>query len=307
MADYQFCYPRAVSFRTNSQPAKYRTIAFVGAGALATSMARSLAMHGYQIREFVLRTADKKIKPTAALRTLAGGLNARLSTFDDCNLDADIVWMAVPDDVIEDCSKHLAKGRKLSGKVALHSSGALSSEALAAMKKAGAATASLHPMMSFSTANRNPELKGVWFSAEGEPTAVRVAQQIVKSVDGNVLSLKAGQKALYHAFGAMIAPLMVSHLEAAEQMGRRVGLTPKTARAVMKPILEKVVAGFLVGGAQQAFSGPFLRGDVKTVERHLQALRKSDEDVVYRALAKYAIEHIKVENREKLRKLLAKP
>jgi predicted short-subunit dehydrogenase-like oxidoreductase (DUF2520 family) len=76
---------------------------------------------------------------------------------------------------------------------------------------------------------------------------------------------------------------------------------------VMKPILEKVVAGFLVGGAQQAFSGPFLRGDVKTVERHLQALRKSDEDAVYRALAEYAIDHIKVENRKKLRKLLAKP
>jgi predicted short-subunit dehydrogenase-like oxidoreductase (DUF2520 family) len=215
--------------------------------------------------------------------------------------------MAVPDDVIEDCSKRLAKGRKLSGKVALHSSGALSSEALIAMKKAGAATASLHPMMSFSTANRNPELKGVWFSVEGEPTAVRVAQQIVKSVGGNVLPLKAEQKALYHAFGAMIAPLMVSHLEAAEQMSRRVGLTPKTSRAVMKPILENVVAAFLNGGAQHAFSGPFLRGDVKTVERHLQALRKSDEGAAYRALAEYAIDHIKVENREKLRKLLAKP
>jgi predicted short-subunit dehydrogenase-like oxidoreductase (DUF2520 family) len=75
----------------------------------------------------------------------------------------------------------------------------------------------------------------------------------------------------------------------------------------MKPILENVVAAFLSGGAQHAFSGPFLRGDVKTVERHLQALRKSDEGAAYRALAEYAIDHIKVENREKLRKLLAKP
>ena len=162
-------------------------------------------------------------------------------------------------------------------------------------------------MMSFSAVNRNPDLRGVWFSLEGEPTAIRVAQEIVKNVGGNVLPLKAQQKALYHAFGAMIAPLLVSHLEAAEQMGRRVGLTPKTARAVMKPIIEKVVAGFLDHGAQHAFSGPFLRGDVKSVERHLQALRNSDEDAVYRALAEYAIDHIKVENREKLRKLLAKP
>jgi predicted short-subunit dehydrogenase-like oxidoreductase (DUF2520 family) len=296
-----------VSSRTNSKPAENKSIAFIGAGALATGMAGSLATHGYKIREFVLRTADKGNKPGPTLRTLARGLNARLSTIDDCVLDADIVWMAVPDDVIKDCSKRLSRSRKLSGKIALHSSGSQSSEALAAMKSAGAATASLHPMMSFSSANRNPELKGVWFSVEGDPAALRVAKQIVKNVGGNVLPLKAEQKALYHAFGAMIAPLMVSHLEASEQMGRRVGLTPKTARAVMKPILEKVIAGFLEGGAQSAFSGPFLRGDVNTVERHLKALRKSDEDAVYRALAEYAIDHIKVENREKLRKLLAKP
>jgi predicted short-subunit dehydrogenase-like oxidoreductase (DUF2520 family) len=293
----------AKDFRSKKRP----SVAFIGAGALATGMARSLAAHGYEIREFVVRTTDKKTKPAATLKTLARGLNARLSTFDDCTLDADILWIAVPDDVIEDCSKSLASGRKLSGKIALHSSGSQSNKALAAMKKAGAATASLHPMMSFSSGNRNPDLKGVWFSVEGEPAAVRVAQRIVKDIGGNGLPLKAEQKALYHAFGAMIAPLMISHLEAAEQMGRRVGLPPKTARAVMKPILEKVVAGFLEGGAQHAFSGPFLRGDVKTVERHLVSLRGSDEDAVYRALAEYAIDHIKVENREKLRKLLAKP
>jgi len=284
-------------------------VAFIGAGALATGLARSLAAHGYKIREFVLRSSSSrtKIKPDAQLKTLARELNARTSTFQNCTLDADIIWLAVPDDAIEGCAKRLASGRELQGKIAIHSSGALASDALAAMKRAGASTASLHPMMSFSIGNRNPELRGVWFSVEGDAAAERVARKIVRDVGGNILSLKGDRKALYHAFGAMIAPLLVSHLESAEQMARRVGLSPRTARAVMKPIIEKVVTAFLNGGAQHAFSGPFLRGDVKTVERHLHSLKNSDEDAVYRALARYAIEHIQGENQGKLRKLLAKP
>ena len=288
---------------------KRPSVAFIGAGALASSMARSLVGHGYRIREFVLRDPSlrTKLNPGTAVKTLARNLGAKLSTFQNCTLDADIIWLAVPDDVIENCAKRLALKRDLRGKIAIHSSGALASDTLASMKSAGVSTASMHPMMSFSTGNRNPELKGVWFSVEGDAAAVRVARKIVKDVGGNVLSVKAEQKALYHAFGAMIAPLLVSHLEGAEQMGRRVGLSSKTARAVMKPIVEKVVAAFLDAGAQHAFSGPFLRGDIKTVERHLRSLKGSDEEAVYRALARYAIEHIKVENQGKLRKLLAKP
>jgi hypothetical protein len=45
---------------------------------------------------------------------------------------------------------------------------------------------------------------------------------------------------------------------------------------------------------------------VKTVERHLVAIRGCDEEPVYRALAEYAIDHIKGENKEKLRRLLEK-
>jgi predicted short-subunit dehydrogenase-like oxidoreductase (DUF2520 family) len=280
---------------------KRPSIAFVGAGALATSLARALSAHGYPIREFVLRT---NVKPRAAIKTLARDLNAGLSSIESCALDAEIIWVAVPDDSTELVAQALASGRNLKHKIALHSSGALSSEVLAPLRRAGASTASLHPMMSFTALNRNPNLKGVWFSVEGEAAAVSVARKIAKDLGGNVLTLKADQKALYHAFGAMIAPLLVSHLEAAEQMAQRAGLDAKSARMVMKPIVEKVISTFLASGAQRAFSGPFLRGDINTVQRHLRSLQGSDEEEVYRALAAYAVEHIEGENKKMLRKIL---
>lgn len=276
------------------------SIDFIGAGALASSMARTLSSRGYSIAEFVVR------KPSSRVNALANELGAMVSSFKNCKLQADVLWLAVPDDAIEDSAKQLAKRGNLRGKVALHSSGALASNVLDSLRRNGAAVASLHPMMSFSASNRNPNLRGVSFAVEGDPKAVRVARRIVTRLGGNVSSVKAEKKALYHAFGAMIAPLLVSHLQAAQRMGDRVGFEARRTRTVMKPIVEKVVAAFLAGGAENAFSGPFLRGDVNTVERHLVSLRGSDEERVYRALAEYAVDHIKGENKEKLKKLLAK-
>jgi predicted short-subunit dehydrogenase-like oxidoreductase (DUF2520 family) len=279
---------------------KLPSIDFIGAGALASSMARSLSSRGYSIEEFVVR------KPSSRVNALAKALGATVSSFKNCRLGADIVWLGVPDDAIERCAKQLAKRRDLRGKIALHSSGALGSDVLDSLRRNEASVASLHPMMSFSASNRNPDLRGVSFSVEGDPTAVRVARRIVERLGGDVSSVKAEKKALYHAFGAMIAPLLVSHLQAAQLMGERAGFDARRVRSVMKPIVEKVVAAFLAGGAENAFSGPFLRGDVKTVERHLVAIRGCDEEPVYRALAEYAIDHIKGENKEKLRRLLEK-
>ncbi len=263
-------------------------------------MSRALHNRGYSIREFILRT----LKPAAREKTLARETGAAITTFDDAKLDADVLWIAVPDDAIEEVARRLAKGRSLRGKIVLHSAGALSSRILRPLQKAGAAIGTLHPMMSFSRANRAPELRGVSFAVEGDAAATRAAQRIVRDLGGKLLAIDARHKPLYHAFGAMIAPLLVGHLEAAERMAKRAGLEARAARDVMKPIVEQVLAAFLAGGAEAAFSGPLKRGDVKTIQAHLKALRGSEEETIYRALGRYAVAHIRVENKNKLKKLL---
>src|SRR4051794_37304090 len=87
-----------------------KSVAFIGAGALATGLARSLSGSGYRITEFVLRTPDTSLRPAAKVKTLTRGLNAKLSSFEDCTLDAEILRLAVPDDTIEDCAIRLAAG-----------------------------------------------------------------------------------------------------------------------------------------------------------------------------------------------------
>lgn len=274
---------------------------FVGAGALATGLVIALHHAGYVVEEVIYRSA----RGSANARAIAKATGCRPVRLEQARFSADVLFLAVPDDSIAECAEVLAKRTNAKGKVVLHGSGALSSEVLSPLKARGAAVGSLHPLMTF-VRSRQPELAGVWFAAEGSSAALRFAKAAVADLGGNLIPLKKQHKALYHAFGAMLSPLLVSELEAATTVAARAGISEKQARALMRPILFRTLENFLAHGAQAAFSGPFVRGDVNTVTRHIKALgRSADELRVYRELARYAVSKLEVKNRRELQKALA--
>ena len=58
-------------------------------------------------------------------------------------------------------------------------------------------------------------------------------------------------------------------------------------------------------GAAGGFSGPIVRGDVATVQRHLEVLRRSRVPCqVYAALVRAALEYLPANNRTALKRLL---
>ena len=78
---------------------------------------------------------------------------------------ADVVWFCVPDSDIASAAAALANKIPWQGKIALHSSGALTSDELSSLRSRGAAVASAHPMMTFVEASR-PGLEGVAFAVK---------------------------------------------------------------------------------------------------------------------------------------------
>jgi predicted short-subunit dehydrogenase-like oxidoreductase (DUF2520 family) len=187
--------------------------------------------------------------------------------------------------------------------VALHASGALSSDVLEALAACGVETGSAHPMMTF-VAGEPPSLEGVWFAVEGTPAAVRAASALAKKLGARSFAIEPRSKALYHAFGAMLSPMLATELEAAERIGSRAGIDAKQVRRIMEPIVLRTVRNVLHSGAGKSFSGPLARGDVRTVERHLVSLEGMAEAGVYRALIEYATEVLPVKKGEEMKKLL---
>jgi predicted short-subunit dehydrogenase-like oxidoreductase (DUF2520 family) len=210
----------------------------------------------------------------------------------------------MPDREIAAVSRRLASVADWKEKVAFHSSGALASDELNALRRAGAEVASVHPLMTFVNGSI-PSLKGVPFAVEGDAAAVRAARRIVRDLGGEAFTIRQHHKAAYHAWGAFASPLLVATLVTAEQVARKAGLSAVQARKKMLPIVRQTIANYEALGPAGAFSGPIVRGDAETVRKHLQVLRKVPEArEVYLALARSALRYLPARDRKELEKAL---
>ncbi|HTZ89647.1 MAG TPA: DUF2520 domain-containing protein [Alloacidobacterium sp.] len=268
-------------------------MAVIGAGNWGTSLIAALRSADIPVREVVSRT-----------------LRRGLTTITSARLDAQVLWLCVPDRAIADAAAEIAARRRalgasLRGQIVVHSSGALTVAALEPARKAGATVASIHPVMSFPT-RRLVALQDVLFGVETrQPDVKRRLYALIRKIGGKPFPIRSGKKAFYHAAGTLASPLLVSELSAAMATARLAGLSPREARKCVEVLALATARNVFGHGEGQSFSGPFARGDLATISLHLQALAKHPLLAeVYRALARYAVETLPVERWNELRAML---
>jgi len=273
----------------------------VGAGNLAGALAVALREAGYRIDQIVSRGSEASLRRS---RRLAHEVGAAAVVVARAQIRAEVVWFCVPDGAIASAAASLTGAADWQGKVALHSSGALTSDELNVLRRRGAAVASVHPLMTFVRGSR-PSLAGVAFAIEGDPKAVRAARAIVLQLRGQPFAIRKQRKEAYHAWGMFASPLLTALLAAGERVAGAAGVGRKTARERMFPILRQTLANYARLGAPGSFSGPVARGDVATVGKHLQVLLEVPEvREVYVALARSALRSLPAKNRAALQKIL---
>jgi predicted short-subunit dehydrogenase-like oxidoreductase (DUF2520 family) len=217
---------------------------------------------------------------------------------------AELIWLCVPDAAIARAARSLAEKIEWKGRVAFHSSGALTSDALAVLRSRGAAVASVHPLMTFVRGSQ-PSLAGVSFAVEGDARAVRLGRRMVEDLGGHAYSIRKKDKAAYHACGTFASPLFTALLATTEQVAALAGVNRKAAKERMIPILRQTLANYAAFGAAGAFSGPLVRGDVDTVKEHLRVLRGSPAArQVYSELARAALRYLPVKHKNALKRML---
>ncbi len=282
-------------------------VSVVGAGSLAQALAVILPEKCYSIREIATRANSRGWK---AAKRIAKASGAACVTIENAKWSGEIVWLVVSDKAIAECAATLEPLANWKNKIVFHSSGALSSDVLAPLRRRGAHVASVHPMMTF-VKGRRPDMQSVVWTVEGDPKAVAQARDLVKSLKGNTVQISKADKALYHATGAFLSPLLVVHLETAARLARTVGIPAKAMSALVRPIVSQTLENLLSnigqkGGAGRAFSGPLIRGDIETLQMHLKALRRDKAArELYLALLRAALESdLPVKNRESVKKLL---
>jgi predicted short-subunit dehydrogenase-like oxidoreductase (DUF2520 family) len=242
-------------------------VAVIGAGNWGSSLAAGIAAAGMPLAEVVVRSGSRR-------RVKVGGVTA--VSWERAKLDAEVLWICVPDGEVAGVAEQIAARREnsgcdLRGQLVVQSSGALPVGMLEAVKLAGAGVGGIAPVFSFPTRTR-ADLRGVMFVVEPGPGQVRKLTALVRRLGGTPLRISSESKVFYHAAATMASPLLVSALQAAVVTAGLAGLRPQEAAAVVRVLAETTIQNFFAQGAKRSFSGPFARGDAGTVELHLRAL-----------------------------------
>ena len=184
---------------------------------------------------------------------------------------AEVILITVPDRKIEAIATELANFYTVQDKVFLHCSGSLDLEPLVALQNAGAHIGSLHPLQSFSGGKTN--LKGVYMAIDGNGKAVTTAQKIVELLQGHSFHVPAEERAAYHAAACICSNYAVT-VEALAQrlMSRWVG-SETTAWQALLPLFRGTFSNIQEAiNPAKALTGPIARGDIITIQKHLQVL-----------------------------------
>ncbi len=266
------------------------TVSIVGAGRVGCALGRRLRELGWRIG---CVTARSTASARAAVRTIgAGHAHGELT----CHiLHASVVLITTPDSAIEDVARKLAQlgGKDWSGKVVLHTSGALDSSVLRPLANLGASVGSIHPMQTFSRQNY-PDLANCMFGIEGSRAALRTVRKMIHQMGGVAVVLTGANKAAYHAAGSFACVYVMALMETATRLLMSQGFKRRQAMRALLPLTRQTLDNFERLGPLAAWTGPLSRGDFSTIEKHAQALAGFEPEVLlaYTILSRLAAKEL---------------
>jgi predicted short-subunit dehydrogenase-like oxidoreductase (DUF2520 family) len=193
--------------------------------------------------------------------------------------------IATSDSAIAPLARELAqqgKGRDAwRGKVVLHTCGSLPSDVLRPLQLRGAAIGSLHPYQTVPSPEAGVRnLRGAFWSLEGDRRAMRVARDWVRRLGGVAFSVRPEKKTLYHLSAFIVCPTVVTLMAQATSLLGQAGVPVRISRLMLRQFVTETAKNFAELGARRALTGPAVRGDWATIRRHLAALKRSAPEFV---------------------------
>ncbi|MHB1710848.1 MAG: DUF2520 domain-containing protein [Acidimicrobiales bacterium] len=183
----------------------------------------------------------------------------RTHRLGDAAAGVDVLVIATPDSVVSEVAKEV---EPRPGTVVVHLSGSLGLDALAPHVR----RASLHPLVPLpDPAVGAVRLRsGVTFAVSGDP----VVREMVDALGGHVVEVAESSRANYHA----AATIAANHLVALLGQVERVAATAGLPLAAFAGLIHAATEDALAMGPRLALTGPAVRGDWATVDRHRSVL-----------------------------------
>ncbi len=213
---------------------------------------------------------------------------------------SDLIFITTQDASIEAVCEHIAPALQ-AGSIVAHCSASLGTDVLSAAQQANCNVASTHPLNTFPNIQASIELltrpdhNSYCYITTGNSTAdkstANTLSMLFERIGFTTGYLEEDAKTAYHAACVFACNYLTSIAEMSLQSAEMAGLDRDHFWAAIQPLLQATLNNISEHGTAQALSGPIARGDVATVEKHLDTLKESNSDLqhFYALLGQHAL------------------
>lgn len=244
------------------------TIGFIGTGRLGKALALALMDRGLKVTGVGSLTLEESAPLAAAIPGCANLTPQQV--VDQC----DLVFVTTVDGAIESTVNAL---QWRAGMGVVHCSGATEVSSLAKAERDGASIGGFHPMQTFGdpeAARRS--LPGCTVTIEASSPLDEVLRAMAGRLECPVNQLPPGMRGRYHAAAGYASQFINVILREASAIWQSWGAQEDAAVAAMLPLVQGTLASIASAGLARGMPGPVSRGDIVSIEKHLDSLSTLD-------------------------------
>ncbi len=253
-------------------------VGFIGSGKVGFSFGMFLASKDVPLTGYYNRHFESAKQAAEKLSCYAYDSIERLVS------QSDLVAITVNDDQIDAVvDTIMALNMDLSRKIFFHMSGA---HDCLSLKKMNADSFSLHPLKAFPQAVDEPSVfNDVVFSLEG---ATLTSRKWLDALEIDYFEIQSSQKAIYHAAAVIVSNYLVAVIDFGLNQFKEIGIDKMTAKKALWPLITGTLSNIEILGTEKALTGPIVRGDCETIEKHLAVMEASSK-ALYKALGRHTL------------------
>ena len=191
---------------------------------------------------------------------------------------ADFVFITTPDEAIGTVTSEVKWHPEQN---VVHCSGADSTEVLKPARQLGAQVGAFHPLQTFaSVAQAIGNISGSTFALEADEPLLTTLKNMAIALNGQCIELTANDKVLYHAAAVIACNYLVTLVKISTDLWKTFNVPAHQATKALMPLLQGTLNNVDNVGIPQCLTGPIARGDIGTINKHLNALEKVDPAVL---------------------------
>lgn len=180
--------------------------------------------------------------------------------------------------------------------VIIQCSGALSNRIFKNKKRKDIITIGLHPIQTFTSNQQSIKaIRNIYYAIEAEGEAKKIAQSIIKDLQGRPIFIKSKDKPLYHVMCVFASNYLVTLMSAVLDIANELEIKPTLAFKILTPLINQTFNNIKRNGVQKSLTGPIERGDIETIKTHFEILNKKTPELIplYQTMGLKALDLLK--------------